>query len=332
MKLRPLLSLGRLPGLAGLLFLLVVLSPGPAVAGDSAPEYVFFLSSNTTFLDRPVPVGAVIKALDPQGVKCGQWVVMTEGQYGAMSCQRDDPSTPEDEGPQQGERISFTINGLPATAAPRTLNGNDVPPSTPVVWSGFGDLWEVDLSVPGSDLSLTKSVGDDTARVGQEVAFNIKVRNHGSAPASGVEVTDLLPAGFAFVSAMVSQGSYDRETGVWTVGTVAEDSSIALEMVARVTNSGVLENCAEVTKSEGRDPDSTPGNGDPTEDDQDCATVEVPTPRAVGGYGEPLNALGLLGPWAMLFIALATAGSLATVALARGRGWLGGWVARWLDG
>ncbi len=319
MKLRPLLRLGRLPGLAGLLFLLVVLSPGPAAAGGRAPEYVFFLSSNTTFLDRPVPVGAVIKAFDPQGVKCGQWVVTTEGQYGAMSCQRDDPITPEDEGPQPGERISFTINDLPATAIPRTLNGADVPPSTEVVWSGLGDRWEVDLSVPGSDLSLTKSVDDDTAGVGQKLSFSVKVRNHGSAPAPGVEVTDLLPAGLVFVSATASQGSYDRESGVWAVGIVAEDSSVTLEIVARVTNSGVLENCAEITKSEGRDPDSTPGNGDPTEDDQDCATVEVPVPRAVGGYGEPLGALELLGPWGVL-IALAVAVALAAVALVGHRG------------
>lgn len=159
------------------------------------------------------------------------------------------------------------------------------------------------------------------ARVGQEIAFAIQVRNHGSAPAPGVEVADLLPAGLRFVSATASQGSYDAGSGMWTVGTVAEDSGVTLEIVAGVSNSDVLENCAAVTRSEGRDPDSTPGNGDPAEDDQDCATVEVPVPRAVGGYGEPLGALELLGPWGVL-IAMAATGAVAVVALARERGWL----------
>lgn len=324
MKLRPLSGVDRLLGLAGLLFLFLLVSPGPAVAGGKAPEYVNFFGTNAQFLDQPIPVGAVIKALDPQGVVCGQVTVATAGQFGPLPCQRDDPSTPGvDEGPQLGERIFFKINGLPAQATPISLNLNPVSPTTVITWSGFGDVWEITLLVPGSDLSLVKSVDDDTARVGQEVTFNLKVRNRGSAPAPGVEVADLLPAGLAFVAATTSQGGYDAGSGVWTVGTIAEDSSVTLEIVARVTNSGVFENCAEVTKSEGRDPDSTPGNGDPTEDDQDCATVEVPVPRAVGGYGEPLGALGLLGPWGVL-IALVATGVLAAVAFAQGQGWLRG--------
>ncbi len=138
-------------GLISLLVLILTLTHSSARAANS-PEWVNFFSSNTTtFLGQPVPVGAVIAAFDPQGVQCGEFTVVAEGKYGLMACYRDDPATPEDEGPQPGEPISFKINGLPATPVPRSLNGAPIPPSTTVTWTGFSDLWEVDLQVLDSD-------------------------------------------------------------------------------------------------------------------------------------------------------------------------------------
>jgi hypothetical protein len=136
-------------GLISLLVLILTLAySSPPVKGDPAPEWVNFFSSNTTFLGQLVPVGAVIAAFDPQGVQCGQFTVKFQGKYGYLACYRDDPVTPEDEGPLPGETIFFTINGLPATPVPKSLNGNPVPPSTTVTWTSLGDRWEVDLVVP----------------------------------------------------------------------------------------------------------------------------------------------------------------------------------------
>ncbi len=118
---------------------------------NPGPEWVDFFSANTTFLGQSVPVGAVIAAFDPQGVQCIDFVVTQKGQYGVMACYRDDDTTPEDDGADPGDEISFTINGLPATAVPISLNDNPVPPSTRVTWTKFGDRWEVDLRVPDSD-------------------------------------------------------------------------------------------------------------------------------------------------------------------------------------
>ncbi|MBM4465248.1 MAG: hypothetical protein FJ014_06835 [Chloroflexi bacterium] len=135
-------------GLISLLVLILTLAySSTPVRGDPAPEWVNFFSSNTTFFGQPVPVGAVIAAFDPQGVQCGQFTVVEEGKYGLLACYGDDPATPEDEGPQPGEPISFKINGLPATPVPISLNGNPVPPSTTVTWTSFSDRWEVDLHV-----------------------------------------------------------------------------------------------------------------------------------------------------------------------------------------
>jgi hypothetical protein len=139
-------------GLASLLALILTLAySSTPVKGDPAPEWVTFFSANTTFLGQPVPVEAVIAAFDPQGVKCGEFTIIEEGKYGLMPCYRDDPVTPEDEGPLPGEPIFFTMNGLPATPVPKSLNGNPVPPSTTITWTSFSDRWEVDLHVGDSD-------------------------------------------------------------------------------------------------------------------------------------------------------------------------------------
>ena len=71
-----------------------------------------------------------------------------------------------------------------------------------------------------ADLSLTKTVDDPTPTVGDTVAFTLTLSNAGPDAATGVTVTDLLPAGLTFVSATPSQGTYAAATGLWTVGTV----------------------------------------------------------------------------------------------------------------
>lgn len=135
--------------LATLLVLVLVLAyTSICVYGDPDPQWMNLFSGDSTFLGQPVPVGAVVTAHDPEGVQCGEFIVHTAGKYGYMPCYRDDPITPEDEGPEPGEPIAFKINGLPATAVPISLNGTPVDPSTTVTWTGLGDLWEVDLRVP----------------------------------------------------------------------------------------------------------------------------------------------------------------------------------------
>ena len=140
----------RMIVLISLLMLLLTLLQGSIRAQNGViptSEWVDFFSTNTTFFGQPVPVGAMIAAFDPQGVQCAEATVTVAGQYGVMPCFRDDPTTAEDEGADPGDVISFTIDGLPATPVPISLNGTPVLSSTPVTWTAFGDLWEVDLQV-----------------------------------------------------------------------------------------------------------------------------------------------------------------------------------------
>ncbi len=129
------------------------------------------------------------------------------------------------------------------------------------------------LSGPNADLSLSKTVDNATPNPGDTVTFTVTVTNSGPDDATNVAVGDQLPSGFAFVSSAPSQGSYNSGTGAWTVGTIADGANATLGITATVNASGNYTNVAEVTASDLPDPDSTPNNNVPSEDDQDSATA-----------------------------------------------------------
>lgn len=128
---------------------------------------------------------------------------------------------------------------------------------------------------PGADLSLTKTVTSPPAFLGDNAVFAINVTNDGPSPATGVAVSDPLPAGLVFVSSAPSQGSYSSTTGVWTIGTLPAGSTATITITVRVLQIGAINNVAEVSSANEADPDSTPANGSPNEDDRGVATVNT---------------------------------------------------------
>src|SRR5262249_38756810 len=97
--------------------------------------------------------------------------------------------------------------------------------------------------------------------------------------ATGVVVTDQLPAGYQYVSDdSASTGtSYVAATGLWTVGSVASGATVSLKITAKGLGTGPYVNTAEVTSAAQPDADSTPGAG--TGDHR--ASVRVPPPAAI---------------------------------------------------
>ena len=83
-----------------------------------------------------------------------------------------------------------------------------------------------------ADPALTKSVNDATPNVGGQITFLVTLSNGGPDAATGVRVTDLLPAGLTFVSDQPSQGVYTPGSGVWDVGTVTPGTPQTLAIVA----------------------------------------------------------------------------------------------------
>jgi len=166
-----------------------------------------------------------------------------------------------------------------------TLNAN-VGNQITTFGSGNTNAWTSNYNIGNSnclrvimidtiDLSLSKVVDVTTAAIADEVTYTITVYNDGPNDATGVNVTDVLPDGVFYAgNYTASQGTYADST--WTIGTVAANDSVTLDIVVNASDSGVMTNNAEVTSANGEDFDSTPGNGDAAEDDQDNACFSVP--------------------------------------------------------
>ncbi|UMB59997.1 Ig-like domain-containing protein [Lutibacter sp. A80] len=126
------------------------------------------------------------------------------------------------------------------------------------------------------DLSLTKTVVGDLEflEIGDMVTFEIHVANEGPTEATGVQVTDVIPSGYAYYGIYNSTiGTYDKETGIWNIGFIEVRNTAVLSIEVQVLEAGEYVNCAEITAANELDIDSTPANGDASEDDYDCASA-----------------------------------------------------------
>jgi uncharacterized repeat protein (TIGR01451 family) len=125
-----------------------------------------------------------------------------------------------------------------------------------------------------ADLELSKAVNNSTPVSGETVTFTITVDNQGPHDVGGVQVRDSLPAGLTYDSDD-SGGNYNPGTGVWDLGAIAFGASATLNIDAVVPAAGSFTNVAQVIAASLRDPDSTPDNNAPAEDDQDSAGLVV---------------------------------------------------------
>jgi uncharacterized repeat protein (TIGR01451 family) len=132
-----------------------------------------------------------------------------------------------------------------------------------------------------ADLRLSKTATPANPSVGGAFNYTITVTNDGPSTATNVQVTDRLPSiTDVLVNSLLittSQGSavYNVATPniIWTVGTLAPNTSATLTIPATRLVASLIINVAEVTASDQSDPDSTPGNNVANEDDQASVTM-----------------------------------------------------------
>ena len=110
---------------------------------------------------------------------------------------------------------------------------------------------------PATDLAVVSSWPGPTAKDGDLTLLTLDVTNNGPADATGVVVTDLLPAGVRFNSLLANPSStalrVNGQTVTMDVGNLAVGASAKLILFVQVTVSGTLTDMATV-QADGADP------------------------------------------------------------------------------
>ncbi|WP_176439139.1 DUF11 domain-containing protein [Puniceibacterium sediminis] len=155
-----------------------------------------------------------------------------------------------------------------------------------------------DLSLSKSVVSAANGLPVTQATAGEALDFILTVTNDGPGTPTGVQVRDLMPQGFAYVSddAGAQGDTYDTGTGIWALGDVPAGSNQTLTIRVTMRDSGEHTNTAEIVASSLPDPDSDPAVGALVDDlsdglaDDDEASVTL----AFTGTGATLSGVVFL--------------------------------------
>jgi len=157
------------------------------------------------------------------------------------------------------------------------------------------DFDEEDIVPQYSDLSITSEANDTTPMLGDEVEITITVTNGGPDPTSNVSISHVLSPGLIYVS-HAGYGTYDSTDDTWSVGYMDTHDSFSLVIRATVDTEDPLTCSAEVESSYNFDPDSTPGNGNTSEDDFSLVTLVPFAEREYEEENNPFNYFAILMP------------------------------------
>jgi uncharacterized repeat protein (TIGR01451 family) len=102
------------------------------------------------------------------------------------------------------------------------------------------------------DLVVTQTDSPDPVTVGNELTYDVNVKNNGAATAGGVTLADQLPAGVIFDSATPSQGTCTPASGTVScqLGTLGSGQSADVEIKVTPQQGGTITNVASVTSNE----------------------------------------------------------------------------------
>jgi uncharacterized repeat protein (TIGR01451 family) len=109
---------------------------------------------------------------------------------------------------------------------------------------------------PSADVAVTKTDAPDPVRAGGNITYTITVRNNGPDRATGVTLTDVLPAGVTLVSERATRGNC---TGTATVtcnfGALGSGQTATVTLVVKTTAPGTVMNTVQVA-AEQNDPNA----------------------------------------------------------------------------
>jgi uncharacterized repeat protein (TIGR01451 family) len=191
-------------------------------------------TSGTVTVSDTLPAGLTPTLASGTGWTCG---IAPQ----TVTCDRSDALA------ASGSYPAITITVTVAQSAASSVNNTATVSGGGEVDTSNDSASDATTIVSSADIAITKVAGSSTVAVGSNVTFSITATNNGPSDASGVQVTDQLPAGLTFVSATPTAGTYASGTGSWDIGTLSSGASATLTITASVTATGAMTNTA--TKS-----------------------------------------------------------------------------------
>ena len=161
-----------------------------------------------------------------------------------------------------GGSVQYQISGTLQPSAMGTLS-NTATVTAPAgsTETNAADNSATDTTVIGvdADLQIEKTPATGPVTAGAPAVYTLTVTNNGPSDATGVTVTDTIPAALTWVSDTCGAGPPAGSTLTWTVGTVANGAMAACTVTFMVpaAATGIIVNQASVS---GIEADSVPGN------------------------------------------------------------------------
>ncbi len=159
-----------------------------------------------------------------------------------------------------GASVTYTATCNIAPSATGTLsNTATVSSSTTDPVPGNNSATDTDTLTPSADLAVTNTDDLDPVGVHRNLTYTLSVANAGPSDASGVTLTDTLPASTTFVSSTPGSPTCTHAAGVVTcnLGALAAAGNSSVTVVATTNAPGNISNAASVSASTG---DPVPGN------------------------------------------------------------------------
>jgi uncharacterized repeat protein (TIGR01451 family) len=111
------------------------------------------------------------------------------------------------------------------------------------------------LTVTAPELHLAKVAARDVISAGESISYTLTYSNNSSTPASGVWLTDTLPAGVTFVGSVPPPATPAGNQMGWDLGTLGAHASgtllITVSVPASMADNTILDNSAIITSAEG---------------------------------------------------------------------------------
>ncbi len=142
----------------------------------------------------------------------------------------------------------------------------DFPTASPLQsYRGGTDAFVTKLG-PSMELAVAMTDSPDPVLFNSDLTYTLTVTNNGELPATGIGLTDTLPAGATFVSALPAQGSCaGTSTVTCSLGTLVGGANTVVTIVIKPPAVGTISNTANVTSNE---VDPLPANNTATQSTQ----------------------------------------------------------------